>query len=98
MSQVTRLRRVCGAAGADRFAAEDNYHHTLAHANVYRRRRARSANNVIRRLRSWIFGSAFSRRNIGGVARNLREVISMLLEDGEPELEAEFVGTEAIQV
>jgi predicted RNase H-like HicB family nuclease len=29
---------------------------------------------------------------------NLREVISMLLEDGEPELEAEFVGTEAIQV
>jgi predicted RNase H-like HicB family nuclease len=28
---------------------------------------------------------------------NLREVISMLL-DGEPELEAEFVGTEAIQV
>ena len=29
---------------------------------------------------------------------NLREVISMLLEDGEPELEAQFVGTEAIQV
>ena len=29
---------------------------------------------------------------------NLREVISMLLEDGEPKLEAEFVGTEAIQV
>ena len=27
---------------------------------------------------------------------NLREVISMLLEDGEPELEAEFVGTEAV--
>ena len=31
-------------------------------------------------------------------AKNLREVIAMLLEDGEPELEAEFVGTEAIQV
>lgn len=29
---------------------------------------------------------------------NLREVISMLLEDGEPQLETEFVGTEAIQV
>jgi predicted RNase H-like HicB family nuclease len=29
---------------------------------------------------------------------NLREVISMLLEDGEPKLEAEFVGTEAILV
>jgi predicted RNase H-like HicB family nuclease len=32
------------------------------------------------------------------LAENLREVISMLLEDGEPELEAEFVGTEPISV
>lgn len=29
---------------------------------------------------------------------NLREVISMLLEDGESQLDAEFVGTEAILV
>ena len=29
---------------------------------------------------------------------NLREVVSMLLEDGEPRLEAEFIGTEAIAV
>ncbi len=29
---------------------------------------------------------------------NLREVIAMLLEDGEPELETEFVGTEAVLV
>ena len=29
---------------------------------------------------------------------NLREVISMLLEDGEPELEAEFVGTQNLAV
>ncbi|MDE3068991.1 MAG: type II toxin-antitoxin system HicB family antitoxin [Verrucomicrobiota bacterium] len=28
--------------------------------------------------------------------RNLREVIEMLLEEGEPELEAEFVGTQAV--
>ena len=27
---------------------------------------------------------------------NLREVIEMLLEDGEPQLEAEFVGTQSI--
>jgi predicted RNase H-like HicB family nuclease len=27
---------------------------------------------------------------------NLREVIAMLLEDGEPRLEAEFVGTQSI--
>lgn len=29
---------------------------------------------------------------------NLREVIAMLLEDGEPELEAEFVGTQTVVV
>ena len=30
--------------------------------------------------------------------RNLREVIEMLLEDGEPDLEAEFIGTQSITV
>ncbi|HSK80771.1 MAG TPA: type II toxin-antitoxin system HicB family antitoxin [Thermoanaerobaculia bacterium] len=29
---------------------------------------------------------------------NLREVIEMLLEDGEPKLEAEFIGTQRITV
>ena len=29
---------------------------------------------------------------------NLREVISMLLEDGEPQLEAEFVGTQSVAI
>ncbi len=29
---------------------------------------------------------------------NLREVVSMLLEDGEPHLEAEFVGTQTVDV
>jgi predicted RNase H-like HicB family nuclease len=29
---------------------------------------------------------------------NLREVISMLLEDGDPTLEAEFVGTQSIAI
>lgn len=32
------------------------------------------------------------------LARNLREVIEMRLEDGEPEPEAEFVGTQQIVV
>jgi predicted RNase H-like HicB family nuclease len=32
------------------------------------------------------------------VKRNLEEVITMLLEDGEPALETEFVGTQTIQV
>ena len=30
--------------------------------------------------------------------KNLREVIAMLLEDGEPMLEAEFIGTQNIAV
>ena len=29
---------------------------------------------------------------------NLREVIAMLLEDGPPKLEAEFVGTQTVEV
>lgn len=29
---------------------------------------------------------------------NLREVVTMLLEDGEPVLESEFVGTQSLQV
>ena len=29
---------------------------------------------------------------------NLREVVAMLLEDGEPEIEAEFVGTQTVTV
>jgi predicted RNase H-like HicB family nuclease len=30
--------------------------------------------------------------------RNMREVIEMLLEDGEPELHSEFVGTQVVAV
>jgi predicted RNase H-like HicB family nuclease len=29
---------------------------------------------------------------------NVREVIAMLLEDGEPEMESQFVGTQTVQV
>ena len=29
---------------------------------------------------------------------NMQEVVEMLLEDGEPQLEAEFVGTEIVKV
>ena len=30
--------------------------------------------------------------------QNMREVISMLLEDGEPAYESEFIGTETVEV
>ena len=32
------------------------------------------------------------------LTRNLQEVVEMLLEDGEPKLESEFVGVHTIQV
>jgi predicted RNase H-like HicB family nuclease len=32
------------------------------------------------------------------LSRNLQEVVAMLLEDGEPQLEAEFVGTQTVTV
>lgn len=32
------------------------------------------------------------------LSHNLREVVAMLLEDGEPDLEAEFVGTQSVVV
>lgn len=36
--------------------------------------------------------------SIDELNENLREVIAMLLEDGEPPLEGEFIGTQQIQV
>ena len=35
---------------------------------------------------------------LGELRSNLREVVEMLLEDGEPKLESEFVGVQIIQV
>jgi hypothetical protein len=29
---------------------------------------------------------------------NIREVVAMLLQDGEPELESQFVGTQTVEV
>jgi len=37
-------------------------------------------------------------RTLDEVRENLREVIAMLLEDGEPKLESEFVGIQTVRV
>jgi predicted RNase H-like HicB family nuclease len=37
-------------------------------------------------------------KSLDELHENLREVLSMLLEDGEPRLEAEFVGTQTVAV
>jgi hypothetical protein len=39
-----------------------------------------------------------ARQRFDELQANLREVIAMLLEDGGPRLEAEFVGTQSIAV
>jgi predicted RNase H-like HicB family nuclease len=45
------------------------------------------------------FAGAHSQgESLDELQRNLREVIEMLLEDGEPGLETEFVGTQSITV
>ena len=37
-------------------------------------------------------------RTLDELQENLKEVLSMLLEDGEPKMEAEFVGIQTVQV
>ncbi|HTV62209.1 MAG TPA: type II toxin-antitoxin system HicB family antitoxin [Verrucomicrobiae bacterium] len=45
------------------------------------------------------FAGAHSQgESLDELQRNLREVIEMLLEDGEPDLDAEFIGTQSITV
>ena len=63
VAPADEARRKLTVDCADRFAAEDSRRYTLTHANVHCRRRARSPDEIIRRLRSWIFGSSFSRRD-----------------------------------
>ena len=36
--------------------------------------------------------------SLDDLRRNLAEVLNMLLEDGDPAMEAEFIGTQTIQV
>ena len=43
-------------------------------------------------------GAQSQGESLDELQRNLREVIEMLLEDGEPDLETEFVGTQSITV
>jgi len=43
-------------------------------------------------------GAHTQAENLDELNANLREVIEMLLEDGEPQLEAEFIGTQNISL
>jgi predicted RNase H-like HicB family nuclease len=43
-------------------------------------------------------GAHSQAQTLDELQNNLREVLEMLLEDGEPEMEAEFVGTQTVMV
>jgi predicted RNase H-like HicB family nuclease len=43
-------------------------------------------------------GAHTQAETLDALQRNLREVVEMLLEDGEPKLEVEFVGTQVVIV
>ena len=43
-------------------------------------------------------GAHFQGETLDELNRNLREVVEMLLEDGEPVMQAEFVGTQLVAV
>jgi len=43
-------------------------------------------------------GAHSQAESLDELAENLREVIEMLFEDGEPKLEAEYIGTQTIKV
>ena len=43
-------------------------------------------------------GAHSQAESLDELQRNLQEVISMLLEDGEPQLDAQFVGTQLVAV
>ena len=47
---------------------------------------------------SLVFTAHSQGRSRDELQANLQEVIAMLLEDGEPKLEAEFVGIQTVQV
>lgn len=43
-------------------------------------------------------GAHSQAESLDELRQNLREVIEMLLEDGEPEFDAEFIGTQEVEV
>jgi hypothetical protein len=55
-------------------------------------------NRPIRRLRAWLSRGPSQGETLDELNRSLAEVIEMLLEDGEPDLESLFVGTQTVQV
>ena len=95
-----RNAKILVADSGGGFAAEDSRHYSFDTCE-----HSRPWSSAIRRrsYSSVTFPDSPARTlkppaSLEELRENLREVVSMLLEDGEPKLETEFVGTEAIEV
>jgi hypothetical protein len=70
----------------------------LVRAQLHRGHRARRRHGTSRGYVPGWPGAHTQGATLDELRANLAEVISMLLEDGKPKLEAEYVGTETVQV
>jgi hypothetical protein len=90
---------VSGGCAERSSCTEDSREHKFSiYAHIHRCHRARSGDRRLRRVRARVPRSPQPGDSLDELHANLREVIAMLLEDGEPQLEAEFVGTQTILV
>jgi predicted RNase H-like HicB family nuclease len=74
---------------------------TLDHAAAEERERARRGLRESVRFVGFVPGCPGAHtqaESLDELNANLREVLAMLLEDGEPHIEAEFIGTQLVQV
>jgi hypothetical protein len=58
----------------------------------------RPLQRLVRRQRSRYPGAHSQGATVDELRENLEEVVVMLLEDGEPKFEGEFVGTQTVKV
>ncbi len=109
---VVNSRRRSPAAGyAERWADEARLGHrcrgTLCTIRARERRTMRTFNVIVERdpetglyvghVPGWP-GAHSQGATLDELEQNLREVITMLLEDGDPKLESEFIGLQSIRV
>src|SRR6266508_4566848 len=73
-------------------------YHQPKHANLQRRCRTGSRHGPVRRLRAWVARRSQPGKSLDARQENLKEVVAMLLEDGDPRLESEFIGVQTIRV
>ena len=70
----------------------------MTHAQLHGRHRKIARYGSVRRPHPWLSRAHSQGESIEELTANLKEDVEMLLEDGEPALEGEFVGTAMVKV